>query len=72
MAWGWLFRCVFVGCRLHTAELPPAAPMPILTPRSLRASCPCRSPASDNLDVGQKGWKLLASGFQFAVWEATF
>ena len=38
----------------------------------LRLPCvPC-SPAGDNLDVGQKGWKLLASGFQFAVWEATF
>lgn len=31
-----------------------------------------RSPRSDKVDVGQKEWKLAASGFQWAVWEAIF
>ncbi|PSC74900.1 glycoside hydrolase [Micractinium conductrix] len=30
------------------------------------------SPTTDKVDVGQKGWKLVHSGFQFAVWEAVF
>ena len=38
---------------------------------SLAAPLPC-SPTTDKVDVGQKGWKLVHSGFQFAVWEAVF
>ena len=30
------------------------------------------SPTHDKLDVGQREWKLVASGFQWAVWEAIF
>lgn len=30
------------------------------------------SPTTDKVDVGQKSWKLLHSGFQFAVWGAEF
>lgn len=30
------------------------------------------SPTGDKVDVGQKQWKLVHSGFQFAVWEAVF
>lgn len=31
---------------------------------------PRRSPNGDKVDVGQKEWKLVSSGFQYAVWEA--
>ncbi|EFN55550.1 hypothetical protein CHLNCDRAFT_31136 [Chlorella variabilis] len=30
------------------------------------------SPTKDGVDVGQKKWQLVHSGFQFAVWEAVF
>lgn len=30
------------------------------------------SPNSDGVQVGQKEWKLVSSGFQYAVWEAVF
>lgn len=30
------------------------------------------SPNEDKLDVGQREWKLLVSGFNYAVWEAVF
>lgn len=30
------------------------------------------SPGQDKVDVGQKEWKLVASGFNWAVWEAIF
>lgn len=30
------------------------------------------SPNDDKVDVGQKEWKLLTSGFNYAVWEAVF
>ncbi|PRW34079.1 glycoside hydrolase isoform A [Chlorella sorokiniana] len=30
------------------------------------------SPNSDGVQVGQKEWRLVSSGFQYAVWEAVF
>jgi len=30
------------------------------------------SPNGDGVDVGQKEWKLITSGHNYAVWEAIF
>lgn len=30
------------------------------------------SPGESNIQIGQKSWKLICSGPQFAVWEAVF
>jgi hypothetical protein len=54
-----------VGPPHNHAHLIPKSHVP---PR-LPAAC---SPTKDGVDVGQKKWALVHSGFQFAVWEAQF